>query len=110
MYESSSSPRRVQIPGTDFSLFPIGLGTVKAGLTYEGKEVDDLLSLYHSYGGNLLDTARVYSDWIPPEVGRSERGLGEALQRTGLRSKFILMTREATPTCSLPAQICTKAA
>ena len=53
----------INIPGTDLTASSIGLGTVKTGVTYE--KADSLISLFLSLGGNLIDTARVYSDWIP---------------------------------------------
>ena len=65
------------ISGTDLNVSDIGLGTAKAGVTYE--KADSLISKYLSLGGNLIDTARVYSDWIPGEIGRSERVVGDAM-------------------------------
>ena len=89
--------QRLSIPDTDLSLSPLGLGLVKAGLTYEGEEADRMIGTYLERGGNLLDTARVYSDWIPGEVGRSERVVGESLERLGRRDSFVLMTKGGHP-------------
>ena len=88
----------INIPGTDLTVSSIGLGTVKAGVTYE--KADSLISLFLSLGGNLIDTARVYSDWIPGETGRSERVVGEAIARLGVRNKVVLMTKGGHPDIS----------
>lgn len=88
----------IRIPKTDLTVSSIGLGTVKAGITYE--TADDLISLFVSLGGNLIDTARIYSDWIPGEIGRSERVVGDAIARLGIRDKIVLMTKGGHPDIS----------
>ncbi|MBQ8305547.1 MAG: aldo/keto reductase [Blautia sp.] len=88
----------IQIPGTDLTVSDIGLGTVKAGITYE--TADELISAFLSEGGNLIDTARIYSDWIPGEIGRSERVVGDAIARLGVRSRVVLMTKGGHPDIS----------
>ena len=37
------------------------------------------LMLFWIWAAIVYDTARVYSDWIPSEIGRSERVLGQWL-------------------------------
>ena len=65
----------------------IGLG--KCTETVAGR----LLDIFGDHGGNFIDTARVYSDWIPPEKHLSERIIGNYLQRTGKRDKFIICSK-----------------
>jgi aryl-alcohol dehydrogenase-like predicted oxidoreductase len=88
---------RITIPHTDLSLSRIALGTGNAGLTYEGSSMDSLFGLYLDLGGNVLDTARVYSDWVPPEKGRSERAIGDWLRRGKKRDKVVLVTKGGHP-------------
>ena len=88
---------RRNIPDTDLSVFPLGLGTVGAGIDWDGKEADRLLDTFLDLGGNLIDSARIYSDWIPPEIGRSERVIGDWLQRSGKRDRVVLMTKGGHP-------------
>ena len=88
----------IQIPDTDLMVSSIGLGTVKAGITYEN--ADKLISDFLFYGGNLIDTARIYSDWIPGEIGRSERVIGDSVTRLGIRNKIVLMTKGGHPDIS----------
>ena len=85
----------IRIPDTDLVLSDVGLGTAKAGLTY--READEIVARFMDLGGNLIDTARVYSDWVPGEIGRSERVIGDALSRLGTRNKAVLMTKGGHP-------------
>ena len=57
-------------------LSPIGLGTVNAGIAWDHEDAFRIFRDYLAAGGNLIDTAHVYSDWIPGETARSERRRG----------------------------------
>ena len=48
-------------------------------------------------GGSLIDTAHVYSDWVKPERARSERAIGDWLQRSGKRNHIVLVTKGGHP-------------
>ncbi|MBC5690501.1 aldo/keto reductase [Mediterraneibacter sp. NSJ-55] len=89
--------RKMTIPDTELKLSPIGLGCVNAGLKWDGKEADYLFDAFLDMGGNLYDTARVYSDWIPPEIGRSERVLGDWLTRSKKRNQIVIITKGGHP-------------
>lgn len=91
--EKMLQERRIAIPGTDLSVYPIGLGAAEAGRRYDGVETDRLFGTYMELGGNLIDTAHVYSNWIPGERNRSERAIGDWLVRTGKRHEIVLMTK-----------------
>ena len=60
---------KISIPDTELELSPIGFGCVNAGVKWDKKEADYLFDAFLDMGGNVYDTARVYSDWIPPEIG-----------------------------------------
>ncbi len=85
--------KRILIPNTDLSVYPIGLGAAGAGRHYDGADTDRLFATYMDLGGNLIDTAHVYSNWIPGERNRSERAIGDWFARTGKRHEIILMTK-----------------
>ena len=53
-------------------------------------------------GGNVYDTARVYSDWIPSERGRSERVLGQWLAHSGKRHDIVLVSKGGHPDMTGP--------
>ena len=89
---------KIKIPGTELELFPLGYGTVDIGLKKtENADIFPVLDAYIDLGGNLIDTARVYSDWVPPEVGRSERILGEWIRARGHHNDFILISKGGHP-------------
>lgn len=89
---------RIIIPNTDLMpISPIGLGTVNAGLDWDGAEADRLLETYVELGGNLVDSARIYSDWVKPEIARSERVIGDWIARRGHRDDVILISKGGHP-------------
>lgn len=87
----------IEIPQTDLSFFPIGLGTVNAGLSWNSEEAARIFDSFLDCGGSLIDTAHVYSDWIGPERSRSERVIGEWLKRSGKRNHIVLMSKGGHP-------------
>lgn len=88
---------RIQIPDTELSVFPVGLGTVDAGLRWDGVDADRIFDQYLDVGGNLIDSAHVYSDWVPGEIARSERVVGDWLRRSGKRDQVVLITKGGHP-------------
>lgn len=89
--------KRITIPETDLSVSVMGCGCVNAGLKWDGQDADAVFDAFFDLGGNLYDTARVYSDWIPPEIGRSERVLGDWLSRSKKRNEIVLVTKGGHP-------------
>lgn len=90
--------KRISIPDTELELFPIGFGTVDIGLKKtEMKDIAPVLETYLDMGGNVIDSARIYSDWVPPLIGRSETILGQWIKERGHRDDFILMTKGGHP-------------
>src|SRR6478609_2856770 len=75
----------------------IGLGTSRLGADGPRDEAYALLDAFVALGGTLIDTAAVYSDWIPGERGRSETVIGEWLKRRGNRDKVVISTKGAHP-------------
>ncbi|MHC4883685.1 MAG: aldo/keto reductase [Planctomycetota bacterium] len=72
---------------------PVGLGTAGLGITGNGEEGKLLLDRFLAKGGRLIDTARIYSDWVPGEKHRSERILGDWLAERGVRDDVVLCTK-----------------
>jgi aryl-alcohol dehydrogenase-like predicted oxidoreductase len=72
------------------------LGTSKLGV--DGREpAFELLDVYVRLGGRTIDTASVYSDWIPGERGRAETVIGEWLKARGNRDALTIVTKGAHP-------------
>lgn len=98
--------KRITIPNTDLELSPIGLGTVNAGIDWDGADADRIIDTYIDLGGNVIDSARVYADFVhvdgKVELGRSERVLGDWIRRGGRRDQVILITKGGHPTYVWP--------
>ncbi len=77
--------------------FPICLGTGDLGAGVSRQASYDLLDAYVAHGGNFLDTALVYSDWVPGERSRSEKLIGEWMQARRNRASLVLATKGAHP-------------
>ena len=60
-WEVSNMEQTILLKGTDLRVSPIAMGTVNAGLDWDGSEADQILNHYVDHGGNLIDTARVYN-------------------------------------------------
>jgi aryl-alcohol dehydrogenase-like predicted oxidoreductase len=75
----------------------IGLGTSRLGADGTREDAYALLDAFVDLGGTLIDTAAVYSDWIPGERGRAETVIGEWLELRGSRNKVRLSTKGAHP-------------
>ena len=88
---------RIRIPDTDLSVYPIGLGTGGAGLEQGKGTAERIFDTYLDCGGNLIDTAHVYSDWVPGERARSERVIGDWLAKSKKRNRIVLMTKGGHP-------------
>lgn len=78
----------------------ICLGTVNIGSTLDQKKSFALLDAYLEKGGNFIDTAKIYSDWLPGEKSSSEKMLGLWLKERKNRSQVILATKGAHPDLS----------
>lgn len=89
--------KTIKIPNTSLELSPLGLGTVNAGIAWDHQEACDIFESFLAAGGNLIDTAHVYSDWIPGEIARAERVVGDWIRSRGRRDDFILMTKGGHP-------------
>ena len=93
---------KIVIKNTDLKFHPLGLGTVNAGLAWDGADADRIFNTFLDMGGNLIDTAHVYSDWVKPERARSERVVGDWLERSGKREQVVLVTKGGHPDMTVP--------
>jgi aryl-alcohol dehydrogenase-like predicted oxidoreductase len=87
----------VALPTTGLHVSPLCLGGVPFGHTLDEKSTFALLDRFVDLGGNFIDTARVYSDWVPGEKSRSERILGDWLHARGHRDSIVISTKGGHP-------------
>jgi aryl-alcohol dehydrogenase-like predicted oxidoreductase len=85
------------IPGTDLQPYRICLGTVPFGSTLDDAASFRLLDAYLDAGGNFIDTAKIYADWLPNEGSTSEKAIGRWMKARKNRSRIILATKGAHP-------------
>lgn len=85
---------RRQLGQSDLEISPFGLGGNVFGWTVDEKLSFKLLDRYVYAGGNFIDTADVYSSWVPGHKGgESETIIGNWLKASGKRSKVIIATK-----------------
>lgn len=89
--------RTTQIPQTDLSPSAICLGSSNFGNGIAPADAYALLDAYVGGGGNFIDTAAVYANWLPGEKNSSEKTIGRWLARNGQRARFVLATKGAHP-------------
>ena len=83
----------ITIPETDLAVHPLCLGTNVFGWSSDEAESHQVLDAYAAHGGNFLDTADVYSQWKPGNVGgESETIIGKWLTKRD-RSKIVVATK-----------------
>lgn len=80
---------------TGLSIAPLVFGGNVFGWTADEKTSFDLLDAFTSAGFNAIDTADVYSRWVPGnEGGESEAIIGKWLKRSGIaRDKVVIITK-----------------
>ncbi len=87
----------VTIPKTDLQVSQICLGSVELGLSLAKDQSFALLDAFVAGGGNFIDTAHVYSNWIPNTKSSSEKMIGQWLSERGLHKQIIVGTKGAHP-------------
>lgn len=88
------------LPGTDIPVSAFVLGTDYYGKTIPTEDAFSLLDGYYSLGGRTLDTAHVYSDYLPGEKHSSEKTIGRWLRESGKRQYVTLCTKGGFPDLS----------
>jgi aryl-alcohol dehydrogenase-like predicted oxidoreductase len=85
------------IPRTDLEASVLCLGTAEFGSAVEDSVSEAIIDRYLEAGGNVLDTAEIYAEWIPGGSHRSEEFLGRWLRQRKSRNGLILSTKGAHP-------------
>ena len=85
-------PRKLGTSGIE--VMPLALGTNVFGWTIDEQRSFTLLDAFVAAGFNLIDTADVYSTWVPGNKGgESETILGKWLKQSGNRKKVVIATK-----------------
>ena len=78
---------------TDIEIAPLVLGTNVIGWTADEKTSFAVLDAFVAEGFTAIDTADVYSRWVPGNDSDSEKIIGRWMEARGNRDKVHLMTK-----------------
>jgi aryl-alcohol dehydrogenase-like predicted oxidoreductase len=83
-----------RIGNTALDVFPLCLGGNVFGWTADERQSFDVLDAYATSGGNFIDTADVYSAWLPGHSGgESETIIGRWMAARGTRNRMVIATK-----------------
>ena len=86
----------ITIPETDLVVHPLCLGTNIFGANADEAQSHAVLDAYQAHGGNFIDTADVYNQWVEGHVGgESETIIGSWMKTQGNRSEMVIATKVA---------------
>ena len=88
---------------TGLKMSVIGLGTMQWRWRTSTNEAFSIMDAYCELGGNFLDTANIYSRWVPElGAGSSETVIGEWLNSRRNRDQVVLATKVRGPMADGP--------
>lgn len=95
---------RVVFPDTDLSVSRVALGGNRFGSELDDAATCVMLDRFVELGGNLVDTAHVYADWLPDlERSCSEKAIGRWLRSRGADGRDVVVaTKGAHPDVTRP--------
>lgn len=83
-----------RLGGSDLLVAPLAFGGNVFGWTVDEKKGFDLLDAFVSNGFNMIDTADVYTRWVPGGTGgESEKIIGAWMKARGNRDKVVIATK-----------------
>ncbi len=89
---------RRPLGSSDLTVSPICLGSNVFGWTADDDASFAVLDTFVELGGNFIDTANVYSAWVPGnQGGESETIIGRWLRSRGVRDSVIIATKVGYP-------------
>ncbi len=87
----------IHLPNSDLHVSSLALGTSEFGSRIDRASAFRLLDQFTAAGGNFIDTANVYGDWVPRTKSSSEKLIGEWLAARGGREHVVLATKGGHP-------------
>jgi len=84
----------ITIPESDLVVHPLCLGSNIFGGAAPEAESHLVMDAYRSHGGNFIDTADMYNQWIEGHVGgESESVIGSWMKSRGNRADMVIATK-----------------
>jgi aryl-alcohol dehydrogenase-like predicted oxidoreductase len=85
--------QKIRLAHTELDVSELCLGTNMFGTAMQAADAEAMLNAFATLGGNFIDTAHSYGDWIPTVPrSASEHVIGAWLQKNN-RSDFVLATK-----------------
>lgn len=86
--------KKRQLGNSGLEVAPLAFGGNVFGWTVDDSTAFSLLDAFVAAGFNLIDTADVYSKWVPGnQGGESETVIGKWLKRSGKRQQVVIATK-----------------
>jgi aryl-alcohol dehydrogenase-like predicted oxidoreductase len=90
--------KKRKLGSSDLFVYPIAFGGNVFGWTADEKKSFEILDGFTDAGFNFIDTADVYSAWVPGNTGgESETIVGSWMSQRNNRDKIILATKVGAP-------------
>ena len=87
---------RITLPNTNLSVYPLSLGGNVFGWSADQDQSFAVLDAHRDLGGNFIDTADVYSEWVEGNRGgESETIIGNWVSSRGGRDQVVIATKVA---------------
>ncbi|GHT63213.1 hypothetical protein FACS1894110_00520 [Spirochaetia bacterium] len=87
----------IQLTHTDLRVSRMSIGTAHYGGMVPVEDCKAQLDYYFDHGGNTINTAHSFCDWLPGPKSQSELIIGQWIKERGTRDKIILGTMGAHP-------------
>lgn len=89
--------RHIALPEAPFDVSNLCLGTGRFGSAIDAGAAREMLDAFVEVGGDFIDTAHCYADWIPGGAGASERCIGDWIAERDAREQLIVGTKGGHP-------------
>ena len=82
----------------DIEVSSLAMGSDLIGSKIDRASAFKLFDCFHGYGGNFIDTANMYAEWMPGcSGGESESTIGAWMKERGNRSQIVISTKLGFP-------------
>lgn len=91
-----TNPAQIKIPATTLDVYPLCLGGNVFGWSADESQSQGVLDAFTAGGGNFIDSADVYSEWVDGNKGgESETIIGNWMRSRGNRHELVIATKVA---------------
>jgi len=85
--------KKIVLPGTDLEISNMCFGPSTFGALIDERSSFEMMDFYVENGGNIIDTAHCYCDWLNVGLASSEKFLSRWMDARGTRGKVYIATK-----------------